>query len=163
MALPSFPQVEKCPFGTISAASYQCLIFFLSHTAFPFLILFTLKTQPQCPLFPGNCSTGPAPVGDAAFPLTWSCSWALGRNCMELGNLHFPFSFLSLQARLALPELTLHASLAGLRAVLGHQTAPNPFSGAQQPSVVSSGLGGSRPPALSALSMCPGLLAGCHQ
>lgn len=54
MALPDFPQVEKCPFGTFPAASYQSLISFLSPTTFPFLILFTLKTQPQCPHFPGH-------------------------------------------------------------------------------------------------------------
>lgn len=47
--------------------------------------------------------------------------------------------------------------------VLGRQTAPNPFSGAQQHSVVSSGSGGSRPPVLSAHSVCPELLAGCRQ
>lgn len=79
---------------------------------------------------------------------------------MELGNLHFPFSFVSLQTRL---ELTLRVPPAGLGAVLGHQTTPNPFRGAKQHSVVSSGSGGSHPLALSALSMCPGLLAGCHQ
>lgn len=140
MALPSFSQVEKYPFGTVP----------MPHLSFSYPFAFShpfhLENTASVSWLPWELQHWPGPCGRCCIAplgsLAWGCSWALGRNFMELGNLPFPFSFVSLQARLAPRELSLDASLAGLRAVLGHQTAPNPFSGAQQHSVVSSGLGG---------------------
>lgn len=114
---------------------------FLSFSyPFPFSHPFHLEISASMSSLPWELWHWPCPCRGCCIPplgsLPRGCSWTLGRNFMELGNLHFPFSFVSLQARL---ELTLRVSLAGLRAVLGHQTAPNPFSGAQQHSVVSGG------------------------
>lgn len=72
--------------------------FFLSFSyPFPFYHPFHLENTSWMSSFPWELQHWPYPCGGCCIPplgfLIWGCSWTLGRNFMELGNLHFPFSF----------------------------------------------------------------------